>query len=167
VAFASSLLAAIRRAVRWLSVALLVLLIVTPFAQVVMRGVFGAPMSGAEELTRWFLICLCFLGASYVSVEGGQVRMEEFQALLPERARWLLQLLIEAAGVVLFSLLAVATIASVRSQIGTTTATLEMPMWLFMGPLALGGALLSLESAIAFGRTLARGRPDDKQTTLT
>ena len=56
---------------------------------------------------------------------------------------------------------------SIRSQVGTTTATLEMPMWLFMGPLAIGGVLLALETAIAFARTYARGRPDDKQTTLT
>ncbi len=164
---AVSLLAAVRATVRWVSVALLALLIATPLAQVVMRGVFGAPMSGAEELTRWFLICLCFLAASYVTLEGGQVRMEEFQALLPPRPRWLLKLAIEASGVVLFALLSVACIASIRSQIGTTTATLEMPMWLFMGPLAVGGALLALETGIAFARTLSRGTADDKQTTLT
>ena len=40
-------------------------------------------------------------------------------------------------------------------------------MWLVMGPLAIGGVLLALETAIAFARTYARGRPDDKQTTLT
>ncbi|MEI7444638.1 MAG: TRAP transporter small permease subunit [Burkholderiales bacterium] len=164
---AISLLAALRGVVRWLSAALLAALIVVPLAQVVMRGVFGAPMSGAEELTRWFLICLCFLAASYVTVEGGQVRMEEFQALLPPRPRWVLQLVIEASGVVLFGLLAVACVASIRAQIGTTTATLEMPMWLFMAPLAVGGTLLSLETAIVFARTLSRGRADDKQTTLT
>jgi TRAP-type C4-dicarboxylate transport system permease small subunit len=167
VGLATSLLAAIRATVRWTSVALLALLVLVPLAQVVMRGVFGAPMSGAEELTRWFLVCLCFLAASYVSVEGGQVRMEEIQALLPPRPRWALQLLVEASGVALFALLAIACVASICSQIGTTTATLEMPMWLFMGPLAVGGALLALETAIAFARTLARGAPDAKHTTLT
>jgi len=40
-------------------------------------------------------------------------------------------------------------------------------MWLFMGPPAVGGALLALETGIAFVRTLSRGTADDKQTTLT
>lgn len=163
----AALLAWLRTAVRWTAVALLMLLIATPLAQVVMRGVLNVPMAGAEELTRWFLICLTFIAASYVTVEGGQIRMEEIQAMLPPRPRWLLQLVIEASGVVLFAILALAALASIRSQVGTTTATLEMPMWLFMGPLAVGGVLLALETAIAFGRTFARGRPDDKQTTLS
>lgn len=163
----AALLAGLRAAVRWTAVALLALLIATPLAQIVMRGVFNVPMAGAEELTRWFLICLCFIAASYVTVEGGQIRMEEFQALLAHRPRWLLQLGIEASGVVVFALVAAAAVSSIRSQVGTTTATLEMPMWLFMGPLAVGASLLALETAVAFGRTFARGRPDDKQTTLS
>jgi TRAP-type C4-dicarboxylate transport system permease small subunit len=163
----AALLSGLRAAVRWTAVVLLALLIATPLAQVVMRGVLNVPMAGAEELTRWFLICLCFLAASYVSAEGGQIRMEEFQAMLPAGPRRLLQLVIEASGVVLFAILAAAAVVSIRSQIGTTTATLEMPMWLFMGPVAVGGVLLALETAVAFGRTLARGRPDDKHTVLS
>ena len=44
-----------------------------------MRGIFNVPMSGAEELARYFLITLTFIAASYVTREGGQIRMEEFQ----------------------------------------------------------------------------------------
>jgi hypothetical protein len=47
------------------------------------------------------------------------------------------------------------------------TATLEMPFWLFMGPLALGSLLLIVETAAMFIHTLRRGRPEAKQTVLT
>ena len=60
----TALLAGVRRAVRWTAFALLALLVATPLAQVVMRGVFNVPMSGAEELARYFLICLTFIAAS-------------------------------------------------------------------------------------------------------
>ena len=86
------LLELIRATVRGLSVFLLLMLILTPLAQIVMRGVFGVPMSGAEELARYFLICLSFLAASYVTRDGGQICMEELQAMLPEKLRWLIQL---------------------------------------------------------------------------
>ena len=48
--------------------ALLFALIAMPFAQIIMRGVFNVPMAGAEELTRYFLICLTFMAGALVVV---------------------------------------------------------------------------------------------------
>src|SRR6187401_3020287 len=96
------LLALVRAAVRAISFLLLALLVLTPLAQVVMRGIFNVPMSGAEELARYFLICSTFIAASYVTEQGGQIRMEEFQGLLPPKPRWYLQLLIELSGAAMF-----------------------------------------------------------------
>ncbi len=132
-----------------------------------MRGVFNVPMSGAEELARYFLICLTFIAAAYVTEQGGQIRMEEFQGLLPPRPRWLLQLIIELAGAAMFAVLFVAAVVTISKNLSNQTATLEMPFWLFMGPLALGSALLVLETLLMFVHTLKRRRPEDKQTVLT
>lgn len=161
------LLANVRMAVRWLSFALLALLVLTPLAQVVMRGVFNVPMSGAEELARYFLICLTFIGAAYVTEQGGQIRMEEFQGLMPARARWVLQLVIELSGVAMFAVLFIAAVTTIANNLNNQTATLEMPFWLFMGPLAVGSLLLVVETALMFVHTLKRRRPEDKQTVLT
>jgi TRAP-type C4-dicarboxylate transport system permease small subunit len=157
----------VRAAVRGLSLALLALLVATPLAQIVMRGVFNVPMSGAEELARYFLICLTFLAAAYVTQEGGQIRMEEFQALLPPRPRWLLQLAIELVGVAMFATVFVASAITIRNNLSNQTATLEMPFWLFMGPLAVGSLLLVVETLAMFVHTLRRRRPEDKHTVLT
>jgi len=157
----------VRTAVRWTSFALLALLVVTPLAQIAMRGIFNVPMSGAEELARYFLICLTFIAASYVTLEGGQIRMEEFQGLLPPRPRWFLQLGIELAGIVMFAVIFVAGAVTIGNNLQNQTATLEMPFWLFMGPLAVGSLLLVVETMAMFVHTLRRRRPEDKQTVLT
>ena len=68
-------------------------------------GLQRADGVGAEELARYFLICLTFLGPSYVTLEGGQIRMEEFQGALPPRPRWYLQMAIELAGVAMFGVI--------------------------------------------------------------
>jgi TRAP-type C4-dicarboxylate transport system permease small subunit len=161
------LLSLTRAGVRWISLSLLGLLVVTPLTQIVMRGVFNVPMSGAEELARYFLICLTFLGAAYVTREGGQIRMEEVQAMLPPKPRWMLQLVIELAGIAMFATLFVAGVVTIGHNLNNQTATLEMPFWLFMGPLAVGALLLVVETAAMFVHTLLRGRPEDKQTVLT
>jgi TRAP-type C4-dicarboxylate transport system permease small subunit len=162
-----SALAAVRGAVRVVSLVLLGLLIVTPLAQITMRGLFNVPMAGAEELARYFLICLTFLAASYVTEQGGQIRMEEFQGLLPPRPRWILQLAIELSGVAFFGLLLVAATITIRNNLQNQTATLEMPFWLFMGPVAVGSLLLMVETLLMLVHTWRRRRPEDKQTVLT
>ena len=146
---------------------LLALLIATPLAQIVMRSVFNVPMSGAEELTRYFLICAVFLAAPLVTFDGAQIGMEEFQALIPPRPRWCLQLFIEVAGIVFFGFVALAAAVTIKNNLSNQTATLEMPFWLFMAPLALGMTLLALETLARLAHTWQRKRPEDKNTVLT
>lgn len=160
-------LALLRRALRALCFVLLALLVATPLAQIVMRSVFNVPMAGAEELTRYFLICLVFLAAPLVTLDGGQIAMEELQARVPPRARWWLQLGIELAGIGFFAFVALAAVVTISNNRANQTATLEMPFWLFMAPLALGAALLALESAARLAHTWRRGTPEDKHTVLS
>jgi len=157
----------VRTAVRWISLALLAALVITPLAQITMRGIFNVPMAGAEEMARYFLICLSFIAASYVTEQGGQIRMEEFQGLIAPQPRWMLQLLIELSGVVLFGVLFVASIVTIRSNLQNQTAVMELPFWLFMGPLALGSLLLVVETVMMLAHTWRCRRPEEKQTVLT
>ncbi len=157
----------IRTAVRWISLALLAALVITPLAQITMRGIFNVPMAGAEELARYFLICLSFIAASYVTEQGGQIRMEEFQGLIPPKPRWLLQLLIELSGAAFFAVLFVASVVTIRANLQNQTAVMELPFWLFMGPLAIGSLLLVVETLAMLAHTWRRRRPEEKQTVLT
>ena len=157
----------LRRLIRWISLALLFLLIATPLAQIIMRSIFNVPMSGAEELARYFLICLTFLAAPLVTFSGGQIRMEEFQALIPPKPRWGLQLVIEMAGIATFAMIAVAAVVTISKNMQNQTATLEMPFWLFMAPLALGATLLVVETLMMLAHTWQRKRPEEKHTTLS
>jgi len=161
------LLNGLRAMTRWLSLALLALLIVTPLAQIMMRGVFNVPMAGAEELARYFLITLTFVASSYVTEQGGQIRMEELQGVVPPRPRWLLQLGIELCGIAMFGVLFVAGTITILNNLSNKTATLEMPFWLFMAPLVVGAALLVVEAFMTLVHTWRRKRPEDKHTVLT
>ena len=157
----------IRVAVRWASLVLLAALIVTPLAQITMRGVFNLPLAGAEELAKYFLICLTFVAASYVSAEGGQIRMEEFQVLLPTRARWILQLVIETGAAAFCAVLFVAAVITVSRNLNSVTPVLEIPFWLFFAPLVLGAFLLLIEALVLLVHTWRKRRPEEKQTVLT
>lgn len=152
---------------RWTSLFLLFLLIATPLAQVIMRGVFNVPMSGAEELARYFLICLSFLAASYVTREGGQICMEEIQAFFPDRIRWWTQIIVEISGVVFFTAIGVSALITISRNLSNQTATLEMPFPIFMAPLAIGMFLLAIETFIILLRLIQSGQANAKTTNLT
>ena len=156
-----------RKAVRRASLVLLAALVVTPLAQITMRGVFNVPLAGAEELAKYFLICLTFVAASYVTREGGQIRMEEFQFLLPPKPRWILQLAIEISGVAVFGVLFVASVVTVTRNLNSVTPVLEIPFWLFFAPLVVGSLLLVVETLAMFVHTWRARRPEAKQTVLT
>jgi TRAP-type C4-dicarboxylate transport system permease small subunit len=156
-----------RMAVRRASFVLLAALVVTPLAQITMRGVFNVPLAGAEELAKYFLICLTFLAASYVTREGGQIRMEEFQFLLPPKPRWILQLAIEVSGVAVFGVLFVASVVTVTRNMNSVTPVLEIPFWLFFAPLVLGSLLLVVETLAMLLHTWRTRRPEAKHTVLT
>jgi TRAP-type C4-dicarboxylate transport system permease small subunit len=153
--------------VRRASFVLLAALVVTPLAQITMRGVFNVPLAGAEELAKYFLICLTFLAASYVTREGGQIRMEEFQFLLPPKPRWILQLAIEVSGVAVFGVLFVASVVTVTRNLNSVTPVLEIPFLLFFAPLVLGSLLLVVETLAMLMHTWRTRRPEDKRTVLS
>ena len=157
----------LRKTIRGISLLLLAALVVTPLAQITMRGVFNVPLAGAEELAKYFLICLTLLAASYVTHEGGQIRMEEFQALLPARPRWLLQLVIELSGIGVFGVLFVASVVTVTRNLNSVTPVLEIPFWLFFAPLVVGSLLLVVETLAMLVHTWRTRRPEAKQTVLT
>jgi TRAP-type C4-dicarboxylate transport system permease small subunit len=157
----------VRAAVRRASLVLLAALIVTPLAQITMRGVFNVPLAGAEELAKYFLICLTFLAASWVTQQGGQIRMEEFQFLLPPKPRWILQLAIEISGIAVFGVLFVASVVTVTRNLNSVTPILEIPFWLFFAPLVLGSLLLVVETLVILVHTWRTRRPEAKQTVLS
>ena len=157
----------IRSAVRRASFVLLAALVVTPLAQITMRGVFNVPLAGAEELAKYFLICLTFLAASYVTQEGGQIRMEEFQSLLPPKPRWILQLAIEVSGVAVFGVLFVAAVVTVTRNLNSVTPVLEIPFLMFFAPLVLGSLLLVVETLAMLVHTWRTRRPEAKRTVLS
>ncbi|MBL8341549.1 MAG: TRAP transporter small permease subunit, partial [Rubrivivax sp.] len=85
----------------------------------------------------------------------------------PARPRWWLQMFIELAGIAFFGLMAVAAVVTIGNNLNNRTATLEMPFWLFMAPLVVGMALLSVETAARLVHTWKRGHAEDKHTVLS
>ncbi len=134
----------IERVLGLVAVAALAALILLPSLQVVLRGVFNAPLIGLEEATRWGLIILVFLAAPLLLSTNEQIRLAEFINYLPHRARVLLERLILVISGFSVAIIAYAGVLSVLRNINTRTSTLDIPFWLFAAPMLIGFAAAAL-----------------------
>jgi len=121
-------------------VALLGALIVVPSAQIVMRGLFGLPFIGAEELTRFLLICLVFIAYPLVVETGENIVMGEIRQALPRPIRAASNIAISVSAVVVTGFLAYVTWRTIFQNLNNATPTLQIPFWIFLAATLFGFA---------------------------
>ena len=113
-------------------------LIIVPMAQVVMRGVFTLPFIGAEELTRFLLICLVFCAYPLVVEHGENIVMGEFKAAMPKRLRGVVNWTISLTAIGVTGFLAYVTATNISKNLTNATPTLGIPFWIFLGATLFG-----------------------------
>lgn len=119
-------------------------IVILPVTQVLLRGL-GAPLTGAEELARYFMIVVTFIGIPLVSYEGGHIRMDEIHHVIAARASLVLRVVIAILSGTAFGAVVLAIYASLVVTMGSSTPTLGIPFWLFNLPAILGLGLGAIE----------------------
>ena len=128
-------------AVRTCLIALFLILVTVVFFQVVARYVFDAPPFWTEELARFTLIWITFIGAGLVHHHGEHIAVNGIRDALPRRARALLDVAISLLVLAVLSVFAKAGYAI--AAIGTQTApALGISMRYVYGALLVGTALM-------------------------
>ncbi|MGQ9369076.1 TRAP transporter small permease [Azospirillum sp. ST 5-10] len=127
------------RSLTALTVLLLFGLVLIPSLQIVARGL-GVPFVGAEELTRFLLICLVFAGFPLVVATGENIVMAEFKAALPDGVRRAVDIAIALAAVAVSLFVAYVTWTTAFKYLNNATPTLKIPFWLFLSATFVGFA---------------------------
>jgi TRAP-type C4-dicarboxylate transport system permease small subunit len=150
---------------RWIRMACVVIgcfalaaIVILPATQIVLRE-FGAPLVGVEELARYFMIVVTFIGIPLVSHEGGHIRMDEIHRFIPIGASAVLRVVIAIVSGAAFAAVVVAIYSSLVITMGSSTPTLGIPFWLFNLPAVFGLGIGAIEFFRQAWR-VARGRDD-------
>ena len=99
------LLGCVNTVTEYIVSALLVLMVVVVFLQVIFRFVLHASLPWSEELSRYILVWLSFLGAAIGVRRGAHIGVEVVVSLFPKPLKIAAALFVHAAGMVFFSLL--------------------------------------------------------------
>lgn len=85
----------------YLCVAMLLVMSVVVFIQVIFRFVLKASLPWSEELSRYLLVWVTFLGGAYGVKTGAHLGIEAFKLILPKRTRKIVEIVMLIAGIVI------------------------------------------------------------------
>ena len=129
-------------------------MIAVPLAQIIMRYVFNSPIIGAEEFTRFLLICTVFVSYPLVVQDGENIVMDELHEVLPGKLRRLLGLIISATAAATCVFLAVVVVLNISANSNSATPTLGIPFWIFLSATLFGFAGAGISHLLGLRKSL-------------
>jgi len=131
------------------------------FVAVVLRYGLGLSVSAFDEITRYLMVYITFIGASRLLHQDGHVSVEVLLVIVPRQLRRWIEAAAAIAGALFcmglawlgISMLAQSMAIDLRSM-----SALRMPMWLPQAAVPLGAALMALRFLQRFLR-LVRADP--------
>ena len=135
------------------TVALLCGIILLVVAQVAARFVFGSPFVWTEELARYGLIWLTFMGASYGSSKGRQLSVDVL-GQISGRVAFLSSVLAGVATIAACAVLLPTAVESVQRMHSYPSPALRLPLSLTYSAVVVGFALIAFHTLWRLIRSL-------------
>ncbi|MCL2853192.1 MAG: TRAP transporter small permease [Defluviitaleaceae bacterium] len=128
---------------------------VAMFAQVVSRYVFRSSLVWTEELSRYFLICLAFMGLSYGVRTMSHLRIDIFENLYPKLKKPL-EYIGDIFVVAFFTYMLRPAFTSIETiwRSGQVSPAMEIPFFIVYMPLAIGLVLGLVRMAEKYAKYL-------------
>lgn len=126
------------------------------FANVLARYVFNSGFPWAEELVRYQIVWMVFLGASVAARQGIHIGVDILLKLSPPPLARVIDLLIHAVSIAFCAFLVFygAELIEQTRAFGQVSPAMQMPMWLVQLAIPVGAALMGVRFAQHFVRTL-------------
>jgi TRAP-type C4-dicarboxylate transport system permease small subunit len=136
----------VARILLFMGASILSVMMFLTMADVVLRYVFGSPVSGAYEMTQYMMAIVIPFGIVYCAHEKGHVSVDVLFDLLPKRIQGVFSCITSLIVIVLFILIAWQNVLFVHEtyESGLTSAVLYIPSYPFVGTIALGFVALCL-----------------------
>jgi C4-dicarboxylate transporter DctQ subunit len=135
------------------------------FSNVVARYVFNAGFAWAEELVRYQIVWMVFIGASVAARQGIHIGVDILVKIAPPGLAKLITLAINAIAIAFCAVLVFygAELTAQAKEFGQVSPALQAPIWIVQLAIPVGAALMGLRFAQHFYRTLFN---EEQQTQL-
>jgi TRAP-type transport system small permease protein len=131
------------RAEDWLAFALFVLLGATVFYQFFTRYALNDSASWTEEIARYFLVAIVFIGAAIGVRKNNHIQVDYLYRVLPARPMRVVATLVDALRIGFLAICAVLTWQLIGRIGASRMAVVDLPMGLVYGAVLLGFAAMT------------------------
>lgn len=133
----------------WLLIALLGIMIVMAFGQVVLRNFFHTSIEWGDIFLRHLVLWVGYFGAVIATGERRHLKIEFVTKLVPPKVRKIFFIVTNLFAAVICYFLMQASMIFVQSEIEFASAlVLELPRWYFIIIIPIGYAIVSFRFAI-------------------
>jgi C4-dicarboxylate transporter DctQ subunit len=131
-------------------IAMVVVMTVVVFLQVVYRYVLTQPLHWSEELARYLFVWLSILGATLGLQKRGHFGLDVFFRMLPKQGQWLIRLLIHSLMGSVVIVLIVYGITLVQKTTLQESPAMGIPMSWAYACLPVGASLMAIHLLVIF-----------------
>ncbi|MFD1862785.1 TRAP transporter small permease [Planococcus chinensis] len=136
---------------------ILAVLVTVVFLQVIFRFVLGSPLAWTEELARYSLIWITFLGAAYAMSLKAHIGMELFVNLFGIPIRKALYILSTIATLAFFLMMVIQGTDLAMQSMSQLSPVLRIPMGIIYAVIPLSGLILIVNMASQFRKDFKSG----------
>ncbi|HBW36669.1 TRAP transporter small permease [Desulfosporosinus sp. BICA1-9] len=137
---------------------LLIIMTLAVFAQVISRFLLEHPLAWSEELARYLMIWITFLGASLAIEKKAHPMIEIFAGFLPGRTRQVVQVIALLVSSVFYSLLIYFGSQFAVRSFGQLTPAMGLPIGYVYLIIPISGVLLLISSFAEIEKIIKRGK---------
>ena len=131
----------------WAALGIFWLLALTVFYQFVTRYVLNDSASWTEEIARYLLICMVFVGIAAAVRTSRHIHVDFLYRLVPRTAGRALATLVDVVKIVFFAFATVLTWQMMERMVNYKMTIIDLPMNLVYGVCMFGFACATLRSA--------------------
>ncbi len=137
--------------------AVLVVLVITVFLQVIFRFILNQPLAWTEETARYCLIWITFLGAAFAMSTKAHIGMEIFVNLFAVPMRKVFYVIATIASLAFFLLMVVEGFDLAERSMSQLSPVLRIPMGLVYSIIPFSGCILIINMASQFSKDYKNG----------
>ncbi|WP_078594810.1 TRAP transporter small permease [Evansella clarkii] len=147
----------LNRSVENITAVMLAVMVILIFLQIVSREVVGSSFAWTEEVARFLMIWVTFLGASFAFQHGAHIGIEFFKMKLPVMFRKIFNILAFLSSTVFFMYMIVQGSLLVDRAMTQTSTALNLPMGYAYLVIPISGVLMFINLLDVTIKTLSQG----------
>ena len=141
--------------VEYIVAILMGLMVIVVFVQVLFR-LFAGSLPWSEELARYMMIYLVYLGASVGVKYGNHIAVEFLATILPKKGQDVLEIIVDILCLACFVVIVIFGWKLVGVTMMQRSPAMQLPMGTIYFALVLGAALMFVQGLIDMIKTIVR-----------